>query len=390
MFVCDYEDRITIVYDKLCRVITATAKRKGYQYKTLDVYREFETGECECRNLYFSMYGGYRVSFPGDVDCYRNITELQFYDNCNKIKCFPCRPLEESEKDLIISHYPDFKYVLQKWNARTENVFIALSFWKEHKEIELMLAAGLENIALNKAFWKYTEKKRKEIVSFLVKSDERFKKLYLKDLLTVIKNKITYEDFMEYKNWFCSNKTSYDGFRYLQKKGIADYSGAVLYQDYKSLLRQTKHDKKSNYWLYPKDLQKKHDELREEVARINALKDKEKLKLKQEDYIKAVKKWLDTSKEIDGYSIFVPEDVTEFQFQAEYLHQCLISCDYVSKVIRKECVLVFIRKNDLPIATVQLLKDKKIGQFYADEHDRQNCLPSDEVRAVFNKWLMVA
>lgn len=390
MYICDYEDKITIVYDKLCRVVVGTAKEKGYQYKTLDIYREFEGGECECRNLYFSMYGGYRVSFPGDVDCYKNITELQFYEKCNKIKCFPSHPLSDAEKSLICERYPDFRYVLNKWSASSDKVFIALSFWKEHHEIEFMLASGMESIALNKSFWKYTEKKRLEIVRFLMKSDERFSCLKLKDILEVMKNNITYDEYIEYKQFYYSYKITYGGYKYLQKIGKADYIGTCLYTDYKSLLRQTHHNAKEEYWLYPKDLQKKHDELREEVARIKAMQDKEKLRLKQGEYIKAIKKWLAKDMEIDGYTIFVPEDVTEYQYQADYLHQCLISCDYVSKVIKNECVLVFIRKNDIPIATVQLLKDKKIGQFYADELDRKNCLPSDEVRKVFNKWLEAA
>lgn len=54
---------------------------------------------------------------------------------------------------------------------------------------------------------------------------------------------------------------------------------------------------------------------------------------------------------------------------------------------KDECVLVFVQKNGEPIATAELKKGNKIGQFYANELDRDNCLPTDEVRAVMNKWL---
>jgi hypothetical protein len=134
-------------------------------------------------------------------------------------------------------------------------------------------------------------------------------------------------------------------------------------------------------------LQKKHDELREEVAKINELKRLEKLREKQEKYGKAVKKLIGLKFDINGYSVFVPENVEEISRQADALHQCLITADYVSKVINKECILVLVQKDGVPIATCQLLKGNKIGQFYADELDRSNCLPSDEVREVMNKWI---
>lgn len=385
MYLCDYTDEIRIVYDKLCRVVNAQAKKRGCQWKTLDVYREFESGETECRHLYYSMYGGYRVCFPGDVDVYGNICELDFFGECNKIKCFPYRPLLEREIELITRLYPDFKYVLKKWEAKTNNVFIALNFWKEHKEIEFMLATGFENVALNKSFWRYSEKKRREIVEFLKAADKRILKYTLADVLIMLNNHISFEEFNTYNSFYYKSKLSYPAFKYLQKKKMLDYNGVSLYCDYKSLLKQTTH--KGDYWLYPKDLQKKHDELREEVARIKALEEAEKLKVKQEEYLNAIKKWLGSEQTIDGFTIYVPDDVLDIKFQAEYLHQCLISCDYISKVINKRCVLVFIRKGNKPIATAELLNGNKIGQFYANELDRSNCLPSPKVKAIMNKWL---
>ena len=40
----------------------------------------------------------------------------------------------------------------------------------------------------------------------------------------------------------------------------------------------------------------------------------------------------------------------------------------------------------MPVATAEVKNDGKIGQFYADERDRSNCLPTPEVKAVFEKW----
>ena len=385
MYLCNFTDEIRIVYDKLCRVVNAQAKKRGYQWKTLDVYREFETGETECRHLYYSIYGGYRVCFPGDIDYYGNICQLDFFSECRKITCFLYRALTEREKELITGRYPEFKYTLKKWEAKTNNVFLAINFWKEHKEIEFMLAAGFENVALTKSFWRYSEKKRKEIVEFLKTADKRILKYSLADVLIMMNNKITFDEFKKYRESYRSSKISYSAYVYLQKKNLLDYKGVSLYCDYKALLKQTNH--KGDYWLFPKNLQKKHDELREEVARIKALEEAEKLKIKQKDYLEAIKKWIGTDQTIDGFTVYVPDDVLDIKFQAEYLHQCLISCDYISRVIKKSCVLVFIRKGNTPVATAELLKGNKIGQFYANELDRGNCLPSEKVKAVMNKWI---
>ena len=41
----------------------------------------------------------------------------------------------------------------------------------------------------------------------------------------------------------------------------------------------------------------------------------------------------------------------------------------------------------MPIATAEVYYNKKVGQFYADEHDHNNCTPTKEVNDVFYKWL---
>lgn len=89
----------------------------------------------------------------------------------------------------------------------------------------------------------------------------------------------------------------------------------------------------------------------------------------------------------DGYSIFVPQDVLTIEKQAKDLHQCLVYAGYIDKVINKKCLLVFVQKDGKSIATAELYPDNKLGQFYADELDRKNCRPTQEVKKAFNKWL---
>ena len=394
MNLCNYYDRLEKENGELVRIVNAVPRAKDKQDLSLDVYKEYESGICECRNLYTSMCG-YRVAFPDEVtSLYHNgtclfIQKLDDFEKTKKIAAFQfySQPLDEKSKCFILSKYPDFKYVLNKWSGSIAKTMNVLSIWKDHKEIELLLAVGYERLALNKSFWKLSEKNKKEIVLF-VRKNQSMNKLSLTDIQIILKNRLNMQEYMEFDS-FCYKygKIRYDFYVYLKKINRADYVGFSLYRDYWKLLKQTNHNLKDDYWCYPKDLETSHNKILQEVESINSMKQLDKLKLKQDKYFKAVKKLLKYKTEIDGYYIFIPESVEEISKHAEKLHQCLIANDYVQQVIDKNCVLVFIQKSNIPIATCQLLKDDKIGQFYADELDRSNCLPSAEVKTAMNKWI---
>ena len=394
MNICIYYDRLEIENGELVRVVNAVPRAAKKSHLSLDVYKEYESGRCQCRNLYSSM-SGYRVAFPDEVTslyhngCCSFIQELEDFGETSKIPAFYYYSggVDEISRKLILDKYPDFKYVMKKWSGTLAQTMLALLIWQNHKEIEFVLAAGWTYLALDKSFWRLSEKKRREIVAFK-KNNPNITTMTLSDIQTVLKYKISIDDFREYKT-FCRqhSKIRYDAYKYLLKIKKADYLGVSLYRDYWKLLKQTSHSQKDDYWQYPKDLQRKHDELLAEVENIKQMEKVEQLKSKQEKYFKAVKKLLKYGTEIDGYSIFVPATVEEVAEQAKALHQCLIANDYVSKVIGRECVLVFIQKDSVPVATCQLLKGNKIGQFYADELDRDNCLPTEEVKAAMDKWI---
>lgn len=394
MNLCNYYDRLEIEDGELVRVINAVPRAAKKSHLSLDVYKEYESGRCQCRNLYSSMTG-YRVAFPDEVtSLYHNgscsfIQKLEDFGDISRIPAFYYYSggVDKISQKLILEKYPDFKYVMKKWSGTLAQTIDALAIWHDHKDVEFLLAAGWTKLALNKSFWRMSEKKRKEIVSFK-KNNPECRGMSLSDIQKILKYGISVDEFREYEK-FCwrHSQTRYDVYKYLQKIGKADFLGVSLYRDYWKLLKQTEHNKNDDYWKYPKDLQRKHDELLQEVENINQMKQIQSLKEKQERYSKVVKKLLKYGTEIDGYSVFVPETVEQIAEQAKVLHQCLVANDYVSKVINKSCVLVFIQKDSVPIATCQLLKGDKIGQFYADELDRDNCLPTDEVMAVMNKWI---
>ena len=393
MHFCDYFDRLEIENGELVRILTARAKAKKMKGRELDVFKEYESGKTVCRNVYYGSMGGYRVAFPKEMtSLYREgycpfEQKLEKYGEC-RIPAFQwySRDLNDKEKELICSLYPDFKYVLKKYQGSIVGTLALLRIWKEHKEVEYVLAGGFKYLAFNKSFWKMTEQKRKEVAMFIKKNPE-YQHKPLTTIQTIIKYNLSKQDLEEYEMFCDSNgKVRYDVFRYLEKCGLDDYNGVQLYHDYWNLLKQTPHSKTENYWRYPKNLAQKHQILLKEVEQINALKEKEKLEKKQELYFKAVKKLLKYKLEVDGYTVYIPETVEDISFQAKILNQCLISNDYISRVINKRCVLVFIRKNGCPVATAELFKGNKIGQFYCNQ-SKKNYLPSKKIKDVMNKWI---
>ena len=158
--------------------------------------------------------------------------------------------------------------------------------------------------------------------------------------------------------------------------------------DYKELCEYFHKDMKDEYWAHPKNLRERLDELRTQRENIRMLEEAEQLKKKMTRYKRVIKRFEGWDRTIDGYNIIIPKTVEQWQKQASVLNQCIIRMNYIDEV-NKNYVLFFILKGDTPIATCEVtnLLEKKIGQFYADEFDRSNCLPTPEVRNAMLKYL---
>ena len=393
------KDKIYIDNGVLVRVVTASTDLK--QKKTLtvhyesDVYSEDENGQYKCRYLYYSNFGaGYRVVYPGETDnLYRNyggvdfVQQVEEMGECAKLY-LSSGAITEQEKELIYSKYPDFKYVLNKWSGTREKIIEVLRIWKDHKEVELMLAAKMENLVFTAGFWKRTSKNQKALIDFLRKNPGA-KKYKLSQLDEILKYNLTLKEYNKYyeEKRMHYYKISYDAWKYLKERGTLNHAAISVYSDYIKLLRYSTHNKKDPYWRYPKDLQEKHDKLLVEVGNLKDIEQRIKLTKKQSAYYMATKKYIDLRGEFDGYQIYIPTLVEDISAHARDLHQCLVSCDYISKVINHSCLLVFIKKDNKSIATCELLSGNRIGQFYANELDRKNCRPDETVKTAFNKWL---
>lgn len=401
-----YDDRVEVQAKNnewvIVHVVTAHwYDKQNYSGHSLDIYEEDENGNCRCRNLYYTSYAGYVVAFPGEPYVYSSwsywgeeIAEVEEWREFKHHEFLCCRnKLTSKEQDKITALHPDFKYVIKKWpEATIDKIMQVLPIWKKHPEIELLLAAGFEKVALNKSFYRLRDENKKKIIKWILNWPE-YKTFTLQQIECVIKNNYDtrqYSKFITFRNKV-SYRCKYETFCYLQKHAIADTSNYYLYKDYLTLVKQTEHSLKEEYWLYPSNLEVAHAKVLEEVKIINKIKKSKEREKLEHDLKTVTSRASKFNTQIDGFDIFVTNDMTVWEEQANILHQCIIHCNYAEKMIKGNLILVFIQKHGVPIATAEIKKNLgklTIGQFYADEHSNTpiGSRPSIEVQNAFNKY----
>lgn len=401
-----YTDKIVLDQGILWRIVTAEWKDK-----TQEVYRVSEYEQKQCKYLYFTCFGGWYVCFPGeklysskDGYYYSNETveecDWQPMDTAEKDYFTLIPDITQNEIDLITSIYPAFSYVFKKLKCKRRwYVMQCLQVWKYHPQAELLFANGYDNLAFNKSFWHLTEKQLKKTLKFL--KEEEHLNYTLIEIQTRLKYNIDRDTYIQFLNFVSMHgKCSYPTFTYLikqvNKEIFSDTHDAWrFWKDYQTMLKSAynTHNPNELYWKYPADLMKAHNKLDEEIknaieaerAAIEAQKCKDNKNMMQR-LRRIANKYSKYNTEIDGYSVIVSGAYKDWKLQAETLHQCIISADYIGKMSKKQCLIVFVRKNNEPVATAEIKPGKKLGQFYANEQDRNNCTPTEEVKTIFNKY----
>lgn len=400
-----FDDRITLDKKKneIVRIINARSNqkiipglKKGEQ-TNFDCYKEYETSTDVCRNLYLNFYNCFGVEFPKEtVWNYRTNRHVKRgYDEWDEVTCnvnidTPFYPTER-EKKIICNKYPAFRYVLNKWSGTRSQTMKVLKVWKEHPEVELPLSLGYYDIIFCKSF--YTMKKEDLKKCYKYMNENRGLNLSITDLKVIVRNGEEVADMYCRAKLIMGRTVKISELKWLigqydkyYKNESWSFRGDVV--DYKELCEYFHKDMKDEYWAHPKNLRERLDELRTQRENIRMLEEAEQLKKKMARYKRVIKRFEGLDRTIDGYNIIIPKTVEQWQKQASVLNQCIIRMNYIDEVT-KNYVLFFILKGDTPIATCEVtnLLEKKIGQFYADEHDRSNCLPTPEVRNAMLKYL---
>lgn len=389
-----YEDVITVEDGVLCRTViahwAATRRRDGGCYA---VYRIDENGKEYCRALMCSMYCGY----------YIDETELKnrkWYNPGISLDLFKfgryeqLRSFNGTDAERICSIHPDFKYVVQKAGempvAKMFNILIA---WKKNHNVELLVGANLDYLALNKSFAKLTKPKQKAVLNF-IRVTPGADGWSLAKINFVMNKKGTPEDFDAWQKFRPLSKVV--DYRWFKKYG-PNRDKFILYSDYIRMAEYCGHDMKEDYWKYPKSIKKAHDKAMKqyklviEAEEIAAKKARAKeARAKERNFKKFAGEFCKSVSTACGLVAYIPQTFGKVSDHAKALHQCLTYADYTGKMAKRDCLLVFI--SDVAgksVATAEIAPNGKVIQFYADEgrEETEDMKPTAEAQTVLEKWL---
>lgn len=382
MHICDFTDRLEIENGELVRIVSAK-----WLNNTQEVFKEYSNGTYQVKNVYSSYWSGYRIVFSDEPDYYE-----REWSDCD---CWLYLGTSDFKPSIEFEQFCPtfFRYVVPKYKKAkgyltNVDVMKAFETWREHQDIEFLLALGFEQIAYSKSFYKMPKEKQMSFCKFLFEN-KSCNKWKVNDLYRCFNKNIPvakYKKYVEVKeNRYGIGNMSYEEYVYLE---VADYLALRTYRDYKRMCKEAGHNLKDKYWLYPKNLVEAHAKVLKEVDNIRWTKEQEERKAKQKDYSKRVLPYLKFNLNIDGYHIYIPSELDDFIPQADALHQCIVYCDYQKKVNNSYC-LVFIRKGNKPVATAELKKNGSkviIGQFYAYE-EKRNIKPSPKVAKALDVFI---
>lgn len=377
----NYTERLVYQRNKLYRVVKAI-----YKDFELDVIKQqLGSEDIYIRNLSLSYCGGRLLIMP--TDRYKYTSEkvgIQAWYKC----CCSCNLFGKSEMtfDNLIelinkTKYKDFSYTLkslkeQRKEVSIVEVFNLLDNFTKDKRVELLVKANLINLALSKRFLELTKDKQKSIIK-VAKSGKAPLTANINELLVMARTNCDY-DLVPFGG--DSRLRDY----LLEQSEYLDY-----YKDYIKMAKKLHKNLNDNYWKYPKSLVEAHNKCVNEIRLMEEIKTAKKNEVINSKIKSIAKKVSCLNDNVNGYDIVVAKDLEDIKLQAETLSQCLITSSYYEKHANKKCLLVFIKKGDERLATAEMFydKEKPLGQFYADERDRDNCKPNKEITNAFNLWL---
>lgn len=364
------------------------AKTKESNDSFFVCYRETLDGVRKCRNLYFSCYSGYYTLGKPE----HNMYEYMLKKSPTIINCD--RTITEREAKIFTELEPNFKYIIQKTSVQVLDAFRTFKFWKQHPEMELLLNMGFTSLATNGNFFKLSKEEQKDIISYYLKNEKK-DDTRISDRSTAML--IDIQGAMKMN----TTPSMYNWFRRIAKPLGIDLKTAcklsnkgINFNDYHYYTERLKthfpERLTDEYWTTFKDVHDFHEKenrVNTQIDNMRSIEDRKRAAKLKRQYKNAVKK-VQWQCQYNDLTIYIPQSIDDIVNQAKSLNQCLIRNDYPDEVIKKKCYLIFIKKGDEPLATAELLrKENKIGQFYGNELDRNNCLPSDECRKALDYFM---
>lgn len=149
-----------------------------------------------------------------------------------------------------------------------------------------------------------------------------------------------------------------------------------LYKDYLRFCRDLGYDLTDEFILFPRHLKEAHDRVAEMFDKRKAQIYNEKIAAQYEALVSQYQ----MSKA--GLTVIPPKSAAEIVEEGQKLHHCVGG--YVSRVAKKECTILFLRREEQPeepYYTMEL-RDGEVKQLRGDD----NCDPTPDVTAYVTLW----
>lgn len=373
----DRSQRVKVLRGKLVREVYAVPK--GRSDKPFAVFREWEDGRRESRNIYSRSIAGWLFAAPGDRFEYGSghvCVEPWCQDAPKDDFCFDY--LTADEEAVVAEAHPEFRWCLRKAVAADFNgaeVFALLRAFREAPAVELLVGAGLKLLSLSRGFRRLSRPLQRRVVAWCEANGD----YSLECALGCLKHCCAPSEWLEWRSIRNSMEFGFDSFEYCIKRKVP----VLQYKEYFGAAESVGKDLSDPYWRFPSDFRAR----RRTVERIVANRKAAETKAKQKALRKIAERFEGVN--VGSIAVWVPSSYAEIQCQARVLHQCLIDMDYPSHVAEGECVLVFMADDQgRPLATAELIpagKGYEVGQFYGDE-SKDDYLAGEDEKAALKAW----
>lgn len=201
-------------------------------------------------------------------------------------------------------------------------------------------------------------------------------------------DRVIREDIPEAKGTHIDRKRLYEYIEKLrdktQRRGIEYFASS--YNDYLKAVKALGLDLNDTKNIYPRDFNRMHDLRIDEYTALEAEQDRVKRKQLYDDFSKKAQELKRLEWSADGYSVIIPDDISDLKREGNILHHCVGKMGYDVKVIKGTSIIGFLRKaedKDKPLYTLEYRIDlNKIAQCYG----KNDTVPAQEIRDLAEKW----
>lgn len=200
--------------------------------------------------------------------------------------------------------------------------------------------------------------------------ERKIKKIWDKDNKKRITHMLGYMTMQQLLN----RVEKYETQLYSEPKGYKEFEQTLKkYDDYLIMREELGYDMTNEVFLYPKNLQDKHQEM---VKESNARKDEMTIKRKNKEFPDIAKRYESLCRKYqaaaEGFIIRPAKNAGEIIMEGRILHHCVGGDNYLSSHNRGSSAILFLRKEkkpNEPYITIEI-KDTRIVQWYG-AHDKK-------------------